>query len=66
MECNILEEKYIERPKRFDKNEYNKTHFKQFNVKIKPALSERINNYCNDVGISKAEFLQKAIDVLEN
>lgn len=65
-----MDKKNIERPEKFDKMAYNKDYtkknYKQFNTVIKPDLSERINNYCVDMGISKADFLQRAIDVLDN
>ncbi len=66
----FLDKKDIEHPKKFDKKEYNrqytKNNYKRFNTVIKPELAERINNYCTESGISKAEFLQRAIDIIEN
>lgn len=60
----------IERPKKFNQREYNdkyrKEHYRKFQTNLKPDVAERINNYCTDVGISKAEFLQRAIDILDN
>lgn len=59
----------IERPEKFNKNKYNseyqKNNYKRFNTVIKLELAERLNNYCKISGISKADFLQRAIDVLE-
>ena len=56
----------IERPEKFNQREYDKTHFKQFNVKIKPDLWDEINNYCDNFDLSKSEFLRRAIEVLKN
>lgn len=60
----------IERPKKFNQREYNdkyqKEHYISIAARVKPNVAERINNYCTDMGISKAEFLQRAIDVLDN
>lgn len=47
-------------------NQYHKEHYKKMQANVKPELAERINNYCKDMGISKTEFLQRAIDVLDN
>lgn len=60
-----MNEKYIERPKKFNQREYDKTHFKQFNVKIKPDLWDNITQYCDYNSISKAEFLRIALESLE-
>lgn len=46
--------------------QYNKSNYKQFKASIKPDLFERINKYCADMGISKADFLRRAIDMLED
>ena len=56
----------IERPKKFNQREYDKTHFKQFNVKIKPDLWDEINSYCDDFDLSKSEFLRRAIDLMKS
>lgn len=61
-----MEEKFIERPKKFDKVAYNKEHYASFNLKIAPELKNRIDNYCADMGISKPEFLKRAIEMLES
>lgn len=64
-----MNEKYIERPKKFDKKsydrQYQKDHYQRFVADLKPELKTRIDNYCSDVGISKSEFLQRAIELLE-
>ena len=64
-----MDKKYVERPKKFDQKKYNseyqKNNYKRFNTVIKPELAERLNNYCDDLGISKAEFLKRAIDLME-
>ena len=64
-----MDKKYIERPKEFDRKEYTKNyckaHYKDFSTKILPELYLRIADYCSAAGISKAEFLRRAIDKLE-
>ena len=45
------------------KNKYNKKTYENFNVRIKPELFARIDTYCKDNGLSRSQFLQKAIDV---
>lgn len=47
-------------------NQYKKEHYKKFQTNIKPDISEKIEKYCTDMEISKSEFLQRAIDALEN
>ncbi|MDE5577757.1 MAG: hypothetical protein K2J11_10255 [Oscillospiraceae bacterium] len=63
-----MDKKYIERPQKFDKNQYNsnysKKHYKNFSIVIKPELKEQIENYCKEENISKAEFLRRAFDIL--
>lgn len=46
------------------KNRYNAAHYKQFSAKIKPDLMEQIESYIDHEGISKPEFLLRAIDIL--
>ena len=64
-----MDKKYIERPKVFDKKEYDKEykkkHYKQFTVAVAPEFKERIDNYCKRAGISKYEFLKQAIEMFE-
>lgn len=47
------------------KNRYNAKAYRKFQAAIKPALSQRIEEYTAKEGISKPEFLQRAIDALE-
>lgn len=65
-----LGKEYIERAKKFDKIAYNKQyqkeHYSSFSCRIDPKLKERVDKYCEDTGISKAEFLRRAIDMFEN
>lgn len=46
--------------------EYQKTHYKSFNVRISLQLNEQIVDYCKDNGISKADFLRLAVDKIIN
>lgn len=47
------------------KNRYNKKAYKQFAARIKPDLSQRIEDYTTKEGLSKPEFLERAINALE-
>lgn len=55
-----MDKKYIERPKKFNKAEYNKVNYKQMKVEIKPGDYDLIDSYCKSNGISKAKFLVEA------
>lgn len=46
-------------------NRYNKKTYKQFAARVKPDLSQRIEGYTTREGISKPEFLERAINALE-
>ena len=46
------------------KSRYNKKAYRQFAARVKPDLSQRIEDYTIKEGISKPEFLQRAIDCL--
>lgn len=46
-------------------NRYNKKTYKQFAARIKPDLSQRIEDYIAKEGISKPEFLERAINIIE-
>ena len=48
------------------KNDYNKRNYVQFNVRIKTEINQQITNYCKEKGISKADFLVKCINLLDN
>lgn len=61
-----MDNKYIERPPKFDQNAYKKAHYKRFSTDISPDTMERIADYCKACNISKADFLRLAIDTLDN
>ena len=46
------------------KSKYNKKAYENFNVRLKPELFERINEYCRNNNLSRSQFLQLAIDKL--
>ena len=46
------------------KNKYNKKTYENFNVRLKPELFNLIDDYCKKNGLSRSQFLQKAIDTL--
>lgn len=46
------------------KNKYNKKAYENFNVRLKPDLFNRIDEYCKNNGLSRSQFLQKAIEAL--
>ena len=47
------------------KRRYNEKHYKKFQADIKTELHERITAYTAKEGISKPEFLERAINVLD-
>ena len=47
------------------KDRYNKKAYKRFASQIKPDLFERIDKYCKEQGLSRSQFLAKAIDLME-
>lgn len=47
------------------KSRYNAKAYRQFAARVKPDLSQRIEDYTAREGISKPEFLRRAIDILE-
>lgn len=57
--------------KKFDENAYkaayNKQNYKDFNMKIKPEIANKIMNFCKDMNISRAKFVQLAcLYVIDN
>ena len=46
------------------KNKYNKKAYENFNVRIKPELFTRIDEYCKENSLSRSQFLEKAINAL--
>ncbi len=64
-----MDEKFIERPKKFNQREYNdkyqKEHYISIAARVKPDLAERVNVYCQNNHMSKAEFIAAAIDALD-
>ena len=47
------------------KARYNAKAYRSFSTRIKPELSDRIDQYLKREGLSKPEFLQLAIDHLD-
>ena len=47
------------------KNRYNAKAYRKFQAAVKPDLSQRIEDYTAKEGISKPEFLQRAIEALD-
>ena len=48
------------------KAQYNKKAYRSFSTQIKPELFERIDKYCKAQGLSRSQFLAKAIDLMEH
>ena len=48
------------------KQRYNEKTYKKITVQVKPELAERIALYRDKEGISMSQFLQRAIDLLDN
>ena len=61
-----MDEKFIERPKKFNKKEYdkeyNKNMYKVLSVRLKPADYERISDYCKDKGLTKTDLILAALN----
>ena len=53
------------RTSRAVKNRYNAKAYRKFQAAIKPDLSQRIEDYTTKEGISKPEFLERAINALD-
>lgn len=47
------------------KANYNKKTYRSFSTQIKPDLFDRIDAYCKSNNISRSEFLNQAITLLE-
>lgn len=47
------------------KNRYNAKAYRKFQAAVKPDLSQRIEDYTTKEGISKPEFLERAINALD-
>lgn len=47
--------------KKFDetayKRQFNKDHYKNITLSVKPEIFEQITNFCKDVQISRTEFM---------
>lgn len=57
--------------KKFDKiaynSTYNKKNYKKMSVDLRPEVIYKINNFCKDMNISKAKFVQLAcLYVIDN
>ena len=48
------------------KRRYNEKHYKRFYADVKIELYDRLEAYRTGEGISRSEFLQKAIDIIQN
>jgi hypothetical protein len=61
----------LEKPKRKTvtswqvKAKYNAKAYRSFSSQIKPELFDRLDRYIKREGLSKSEFLQRAIEALE-
>lgn len=48
------------------KRRYNAKHYRRFSADVKIELYDRLESYRAGEGISRAEFLQKAIDTIQD
>ena len=48
------------------KNRYNAKTYKRYQTAIKPPIMERIEDYNEREAISKAQFLERAIEALDH
>lgn len=64
-----MDRKYIEYPNKFNKSEYNtkyqKEHYARFVADLKPEEKQRVDDYCKKEGISKSEFIRRALEMFE-
>ena len=64
-----MDEKYMERPPKFNKSKYNtkyqKEHYARFSANLKPEEKQRVDEYCKKEGISKADFIRRALEMFE-
>ena len=64
-----MDEKYMERPPKFNKSKYNtkyqKEHYARFSANLKPEEKKRVDDYCKKEGISKSEFIRRALEMFE-
>lgn len=57
--------------KKFDTKAYiqafSKENYKNFNMRLKPDIADKITSFCHDMGISKADFVAKCcLYVIDN
>ena len=64
-----MDKKYIEYPNKFDRKEYEKNykkeHYARFSADLKPEEKKRVDEYCKRKGISKADFIRRALEMFE-
>lgn len=64
-----MDRKYIEYPNKFNKSEYNakyqKEHYARFVADLKPEEKQRVDDYCKKEGISKSDFIRRALEILD-
>lgn len=65
-----MDEKYMERPPKFNKSKYNtkyqKEHYARFSANLKPEEKKRVDDYCRIENISKSEFIRRALEMFED
>ncbi len=42
-------------------NNYNKSHYKNINIRVKPEINKMLEDYCKDMNISKATFITNVV-----
>lgn len=61
--------KYIEYPNKMDRKEYDKKykkeHYARFVADLKPEEKKRVDDYCTKEGISKSDFIRRALEMFE-
>ncbi len=56
-----MDKKNIERPKKFNRNEYIKNNYKSLSIRVKPDFYNVVTNYCIENNIDKTNFIIAAI-----
>ncbi len=65
-----MAKKYLEYPNKMDRKhyekKYKKEHYARFSADLKPEEKKRVDDYCTKEGISKADFIRRALEMFEN
>lgn len=64
-----MDKKYIEYPNKMERKEYEKKykkeHYVRFSADLKPEEKQHVDDYCKKEGISKSDFIRRALEILD-